>query len=715
MNNKVWFLLVVTLFFNYALFAKQVPFNSCTEIANKRLEQLGKLNEYLISNSSEILTQDGENVLFCVFELYPQGYIVTTSESNLPPIIAYSYNSNFYDEKNGNILMNMLKTDISLRLENIPNLPKEVISKRNEAWLKILVGNIEKNRFEQWPPEGTTPTGGWLLENWTQSAPYNNFCPMDPVTGNRSIAGSPSIAMAQILNLHRTVNNVYFDDLDDYYHSYAGRQYWIDDDYSQQDFLSFPEMNVNLDTLAFHYLYEEPVTNADKATLVFACGVAAQQAYTSQSSGTFGVDQAHQAYLKFNFDNVQLIDETTPDFYEQIAQNMIDGFAVHFASVTPAWDAGHNFVIDGYNSDEYYHINFGWGGSYDGWFYTDDITPGTSQFTFAQELIKDIYPDTNLYTYPQTCNGFSSLEYSSGSVEDGSGINNYEPNSDCTWQINPTCGLIVDAYLDEFNLEADDTLFIYDGNESQNTLIDYFVKDSAPKLSWMSVPDLYSAKSGELMINFKSDNSVEARGWKISYFADFCKFGLTETDSVGTIEDGSEICNYEPNTGCKWTIQPVGAEAIRINFTEFNLDTNNTYDNVRIFKDAAGGSNELAKFTIDNLPTEIIVPSGVAVITFTTSPTSSGGGWSLDYETTVLENIEVLQDDNISVFPNPTSGLLNIESYEKINNILVQDICGRILLSKKTDSFNTIIDVSELQKGIYLINVDNYITKIILE
>jgi len=391
MNNKVWFLLVVTLFFNYALFAKQVPFNSCTEIANKRLEQLGKLNEYSISNSSEILTQDGENVLFYVFELHPKGYIVTTSESNLPPIIAYSYNSNFYDEENGNILMNMLKTDISLRLENIPNLPKEVISKRNEAWLKILVSNIEKNRFEQWPPEGTTPTGGWLLENWTQSAPYNNFCPMDPVTGNRSIAGCPSIAMAQILNLHRTANNVYFDDLDDYYHSYAGRQYWIDDDYSQQDFLSFPEMNVNLDTLAFHYLYEEPVTNADKATLVFACGVAAQQVYTSQSSGTFGVDQAHQAYLKFNFDNVQLIDETTPDFYEQIAQNMIDGFPVHFASVTPAWDAGHNFVIDGYNSDEYYHINFGWGGSYNGWYLLPDEIP--YGLTVVEGVIVDIVPD----------------------------------------------------------------------------------------------------------------------------------------------------------------------------------------------------------------------------------------------------------------------------------------------------------------------------------
>ncbi len=55
MKNKIWFLLVIALIFNYALFAKQVPFNSCTEIANKKLKQLGKLNEYSINYPSVLL------------------------------------------------------------------------------------------------------------------------------------------------------------------------------------------------------------------------------------------------------------------------------------------------------------------------------------------------------------------------------------------------------------------------------------------------------------------------------------------------------------------------------------------------------------------------------------------------------------------------------------------------------------------------------------
>ena len=391
MKNKTRFLLIAILLFSYGLFAEQVEFDTCKIIANNKLIQLGKSNDFSIIKSDEILHQNSEIVLFCVFELQPKGYIVTSAENDLPPIIAYSFTSSFYDEESGNILLNMLKTDIHLRLENIPDLPEEVISNRNESWLKMLNENIENSRFEQWPPEGTTPTGGWLLYNWSQSSPYNNSCPMDPVTGSRSVAGCPAIAMAQILDYHRTVNCVSFDDSDDYYHNYAGRQYWIDDDYLLHDFLSFPEMNVCLDTLAFHYLYEMPVTNTDKAALVFACGVAAQQVYTSQVSGTFGVNQAYQAFLKFNFDGVQLIDETTPDFYEQIAQNMMDALPVHFASVTPAWDAGHNFVVDGYNTDEYYHLNMGWGGSYNGWYLLPDEIP--YGLTVVEGAIVDIVPD----------------------------------------------------------------------------------------------------------------------------------------------------------------------------------------------------------------------------------------------------------------------------------------------------------------------------------
>jgi len=253
--------IVLTVTLNYTLLAEQVEFEPCTQVAENKLIQLGKNQEFSISKAEHFKDQQDGTVLFYVFELSPAGYIITTAETDLPPVITYSFTNNFYDNETGNILLDLVKSDIELRLDNLSNIPEKIISNRNISWINLREKFSRDFRFEQWPPEGTTPTGGWLLDTWNQSAPYNNFCPMDMQTGNRSLAGCPSIAMAEILNFHRTTNRVSFDDEDDYYHNYGGNQYWIDNDHVEYDFLSFPEINDHLDVLAYNYLHELPMRN----------------------------------------------------------------------------------------------------------------------------------------------------------------------------------------------------------------------------------------------------------------------------------------------------------------------------------------------------------------------------------------------------------------------------------------------------------------------
>jgi hypothetical protein len=250
---------------------------------------------------------------------------------------------------------------------------------------------VKSTLFQQWPEPGTTSTGGWLETNWTQNAPYNNLCPMDLVSGSRSIAGCPAVAMAQIVNFHKTVNGVVFYDEDDYYHSYAGRNYMIDDDYATVDFPSFPMLNGYLDTLQMSYNDGTPLKNRDKAALTFACGVAARQVFTSTASGTFGVDQALEAYMKFNFDYVVLLTDADTSLYPHMAQNIKDTLPVHLAVVDPAWSMGHNVVVDGYNTDEYFHLNFGWGGSNNGWYLLPEEIP--YGLTVIEGAVVDIIPD----------------------------------------------------------------------------------------------------------------------------------------------------------------------------------------------------------------------------------------------------------------------------------------------------------------------------------
>jgi hypothetical protein len=54
----------------------------------------------------------------------------------------------------------------------------------------------------------------------------------------------------------------------------------------------------------------------------------------------------------------------------------------------------------------------------------------------------------------------------------------------------------------------------------------------------------------------------------------------------------------------------------------------------------------------------------------------------------------------INIYPNPTSGIVNIESNQLLNNIEVIDIMGKIVLSS---SDNKILDMSHLSSGVYMI------------
>ncbi len=376
-HNLVYLVIItITFLFSELLFAYQVDLDSCKKAAEGKIFELGKSNEFSIKEIVNIQNED-EQILLHVFLLDSKGYLITTNETDLPPVIAYSFSNNFDHEMEENVLIKILKADIHNRLENILHLPDNLIEKRNLKWEKYLDDNIENDNdrpFEQWPPEGTTPTGGWLEENWHQNSPYNNFCPMQPFTSDRAVAGCPAVAMAQILNFHQTTNDTQFDDNDDYFHNYSSYQYWIDDDFAYWSFPSFPQLNDHLDILNEHYQNDETVTNDDKAAITFACGVAAQQVYTPEVSGTFGVDQAFQAYQRFNFETTDLLDEDD-DLYDRISNNMMDALPVHLAVVNLSWTMGHNVVIDGYNTDEYYHLNFGWGGSYNGWYLLPDEIP----------------------------------------------------------------------------------------------------------------------------------------------------------------------------------------------------------------------------------------------------------------------------------------------------------------------------------------------------
>ena len=239
-----------------------------------------------------------------------------------------------------------------------------------------------------------------LTSQWDQGYPYNLLCPADPSENySHSYAGCPAIAMGQIINYLHTTQDTRFDDNDDYYANYAGRQFHIDDDWETYLFPSFPKLNVMLDSVDATYQRGEELSDSLAAAVIFACGVACTQVYTASSyygSGTYSVNQAYEAYQRFGFTDCQLFQEPDSAMYATLIANLQAGYPAHLAVENSTGTTGHNIVVDGYREEDgKFHINFGWGGYHDDWYDIPDPNGFSYGWTKIEGIILNIIPTTS--------------------------------------------------------------------------------------------------------------------------------------------------------------------------------------------------------------------------------------------------------------------------------------------------------------------------------
>lgn len=388
MKRSIFFLIILICIVDLTAHSREISSLEANIVANNHLKLHQKSNDFSTNNISEIKVNS--IAIAYIVHLIPTGYVVVSSNTTLPVIPAYSFESNFGNENSTNTLYVMLAKNLVNFKNYLDTKGNNSTSDYSQSWALFLqTAEISRTRdFQQWPEVGD----GWLKTNWTQSAPYSNFCPIDPVTSQRSYTGCPATAMSQILNFHRTANGTHFDNTDDYYHNYAGRVFNIDDDYAAHGFKSFPDLNMYLDTLQIHWNTNTTITNNDKAALNFACAIAAKEVFSSAGSGTYSVSQALDAYLRFSCTTAVLIQPNDTSLTTHLMQNMKDTLPAHLAIVDSGWTTGHNVVVDGYNTDGYFHVNFGWGGSSNGWYLLPQEMP--MNLTYFEGVVVDIMKKT---------------------------------------------------------------------------------------------------------------------------------------------------------------------------------------------------------------------------------------------------------------------------------------------------------------------------------
>jgi hypothetical protein len=304
---------------------------------------------------------DSGTLLAYVTELKPRGFVAMSADTDIVPVVAYSFRSSFpASEDKGNPLYWMLREDLKLRtiaLAEHPELKTGETVRLWDSYVSEQGDGPNDGTVQQWPPEGTTTTGGWLETAWVQTAPYDTFCPLDPVDRTRSYVGCAAIALAQLANFHRRCTTDFSDA--DAYKAYSGMQ--IDADSTLYDFPSFAKLNEYLDAVRTKYDQGIDLDDTDAAALSFACGLATEMDYSSVGSGASPLVVRDALLGKLSFHSADMFGGLSAASCRVLQENMVNRLPALIGICSPDGQMGHLIVCDGYNTNDEYHLNFGWG------------------------------------------------------------------------------------------------------------------------------------------------------------------------------------------------------------------------------------------------------------------------------------------------------------------------------------------------------------------
>lgn len=310
--------------------------------------------------------RSGKTLLY-VYQLDEPGFVAVAGDDNVAPVLAYSFRNHLTPDPD-NLIFTMMQQDVRNRLAWVAENPAHGEQSR-QKWNELLAGMRPQRDFQQWPAEGSTLTDGWLETTWNQSGIFNDFCPLDN-SGERSVVGCVATAMSMILHFHRHVGGVSFSQADSYVSGWSYPYMYIDGDHDERDFPSFTELNGYLDVLDDHYQNGVTPTSDDLAALCFAAGISVEMSYSSGGSGAYTSDVPWVLNNKFGYSGSWWMDWNNGSFLDDVASEMIHMRPTEFSIRLPDGSGGHAINCDGYNTDDFYHLNFGWGTSNNTCWYT---------------------------------------------------------------------------------------------------------------------------------------------------------------------------------------------------------------------------------------------------------------------------------------------------------------------------------------------------------
>nr|NQU90679.1 C10 family peptidase [Bacteroidota bacterium] len=630
------------------------------------------------------IERENSQPVFYIFNFENNGFVIVSGEDVLPPVLGYSLTGSCSDiglDPNFDSFMESYSDQIAFIRQNQIVANSEITSQ----WEKYSVSNpslletISDNRS----------VDELLTCLWNQNSPYNMLSPEDPMgPGGHAYAGCVATAMSMVM----------------YYWRYPlqgeGSNTYSWDPYG------IISANFGNTTYNWNQMMDEMDPNYEDVALIqFHCGVAVEMMYSASGSGAYSWDVPPAIRNHFGYSTdahfLELEDYELLDWIDILKEQLDESQPMYYSGFSNS--GGHAFVCDAYDDNNYFHFNFGWSGSSNG-YYTLYSVGG---FNNGQGVVVNFIPGDN---YPYTYTGLQTLTSKSGSFEDGSGPKvDYAADSDISWLIDPQTEedsiTSINLNFSRFELTQADEVTIYDGESpSSNVLAVY---------SGNTIPNGVSSTGNKMLVVFKSNDAETANGFLATFTTDrpvWCS-GLEDlTAQTGEFSDGSLHFDYDNNKVCMWRIQPEGASSTTMYFTSFDTEADN--DVVKIFD--LESQEILAEYSgsyTDEMPAPVTAPSGKLFIAFSTNKSITKAGWEAYYISTIVGLDELANISRmVDIFPNPASEIINLslEVFQQgplsISLISVNgDVVKQLEINSRSGKEVLTINVSDLLPGSYIL------------
>lgn len=343
-----------------ALFAngKQISQNAAISAARK-YSRTGQ-----VAPAKNLRSDKTNNAPYYAFNL-EQGYVIVSGDDEMTELVGYAENG-FFDAEN-------VPPQMQLWLDGYAEYVAAVQSGKAKA-RKILLSDSPSVVVE---PLVTT--------KWNQDAPFNNFAPEytdDNNNTQRCATGCAATAMAQIMKFHNWPEQGVG------HYSYEHQSFGTISSNFSEHVYDWTNMIDRYNNGEYSNVQADAV-----ALLMKDCGVSLNMNYGPVSGASiYSYTPAFKNYFRYSSRTVNRSGCETAEFTKIITDELQEGRPIIYCGTGE--DGGHAFVVDGYDTNYFLHVNWGWGGYSDGYFDMNYMDPtglgiggGSSAFKWNQGIV----------------------------------------------------------------------------------------------------------------------------------------------------------------------------------------------------------------------------------------------------------------------------------------------------------------------------------------